>query len=61
MVLKSVKDALNIRFVFNQINPGIVIVVINKANIILKSSGGRQSRTPNISMNELKRRLRNTS
>jgi hypothetical protein len=60
MRLKSVKDALNVRFVLNQVNPRIAAVIINEANIILKTSGRRQSRTPNISMNKLKRRPRNT-
>jgi alanine dehydrogenase len=60
MRLKSVEDAFNVRFMLNQVNPRITAVVINEANIILKASGRRQSRTPNISMNKLKRRLRHT-
>jgi hypothetical protein len=37
MVLKSIKDALNIRFMFDQINPGVTTVIIDETDIILKT------------------------
>lgn len=38
MILKSIKDGLNIRFVLQKINPAETAIIVNKANIILISS-----------------------
>ena len=48
MSLKVVKNLLNIRLVFKQINPDEARVVINKTNIILVPSRRSKSGTPNI-------------
>ena len=40
MILKDVKDALNVRFMFNEIYPTIATIIINKAHIILKTPRG---------------------
>jgi hypothetical protein len=61
MVLKSIKDAFNIRFIFDQIDPTIVTIVINETNIILKTPGRGQIRTPNTRVKKIKWRCRNTS
>jgi hypothetical protein len=53
--LEGVEDLLNIRLVFEKINPAKPRVVINKTNIVLKTSGGGNSRTPNIRVDQLKR------
>ena len=54
MVLKSVKNALNIRFMLDQVYLAVTTIVINEADIVLKTPGRWQSRPPNISMNKLK-------
>ena len=41
MFLKGIENALNIRFVFDQIYPTMTTIIINKANIILKTSKRR--------------------
>jgi hypothetical protein len=61
MVLKSIKDAFNIRFIFDQIDPTIATIVINETDIILKTPRRGQRRTPNIRVNKLKWKCRNTS
>ena len=60
MGLESVKDLLNIRFVFEEIDPAKTGVVINKTNIIFETSGLGNGRTPNIRVNQFKRHSRNT-
>ena len=54
MVLKSVKNALNIRFMLDQVYLAVTTIVINEADIVLKTPGRWQSRPPNIGMNKLK-------
>jgi hypothetical protein len=41
MGLKSVENMLNIRLVFDQINPGVATIIINKTDLILKTSRKR--------------------
>jgi hypothetical protein len=60
MVLKSIKYALNIRFVFDEIYPTMATKIIDETNIIFKTSRRGQCRPPNISMNKLKRSMRHT-
>jgi hypothetical protein len=60
MVLQNIENALNIRFMFDKIYPTVATKIIDKANIIFKTSGRRQRRPPNICMNKFKRRMRNT-
>jgi hypothetical protein len=45
MSLQKIEYVLNIRFMFNKINPTMVAVVIHKTNIILVSTRGGQSGT----------------
>ena len=52
MVLKIIEDLINIRFVFNQINPRVTAEIIHKTHIIFKTTRGCNSRAPNIRMNK---------
>ena len=54
MVLKGIKDDLNIRLMFEQIYPAIATIVINETDMILKTPRRGQSRTSNIGVNKLK-------
>jgi hypothetical protein len=60
MSLKSIKHPFNIRFMFKEIDPAKTRIVIDKANIVLKTTGRSNSRTPNIRVYKLKRHSGNT-
>ena len=49
--LESVKDLLNIRLMFEEINPTESGLVINKTDIIFVTTGRSNSRSPNIGVN----------
>jgi hypothetical protein len=51
MSLKRIENLLNIRVVFQEINPAETRIVINKAHIILKTTRGSNGRSPNIRVN----------
>jgi hypothetical protein len=51
MRLESIEDLLDIRLMFEKINPTEMRIVINKANIVFKTTRGCNSRPPNIRMN----------
>ena len=60
MGLKIVENLFDIRFMFENINPGKTANVINEANIKFKTSRGGEGRPPHIGMNKLKWLRRNT-
>jgi hypothetical protein len=60
MSLKSIKHPFNIRFMFKEVDPAKTRIVIDKANIILKTTGRSNSRTPNIRVYKFKRHSGNT-
>jgi hypothetical protein len=60
MGLKSMKHLLNIRFIFDKIDPAKARIIIDKANIVLVPPRGGTCWTPDIRMNKLKRHSRHT-
>jgi hypothetical protein len=48
MVLKIMKSSKNIRFLFKEIDPSKLAIIINKAYIILVVPNGSTSWTPHI-------------
>ena len=52
MVLKIIENLLNIRLMFNKVNPRIAAEIIHKTHIVFKTTRGCQSRAPNIRMHK---------
>jgi hypothetical protein len=55
MSLESIENLLDIRLMFQEINPAKTRIVINEANIVFKTTRRSNGRTPNIGVNQLKR------
>jgi hypothetical protein len=58
--LKMKKGGFNIRFKINRVDPRVFSEIIDETHVVLKTINRTNGRTPNISVNKLQRRCRNT-